>query len=1421
MGYQMFPPIDIQGVLFYLFCFTSGAWFFLIIIAYSPRFKFMIKKHINFLVCFFVFCISGNAQKNEYQFMHIDVRQGLSHNQVNTIFKDVTGFMWFGTMSGLNRFDGYECKIFRNDLKDTTSISDNYISNIFELPDKKLWIVTRNGNNIYDARKESFSHNDQQYLAGLTLPAGNVTFISKDKAGNFWFVYQNLLGVYKFHPDTKKVEKYISNINDPGSIATNDVSMLTHDQNNNTWLIHRNGIVEKIDQVSGKVTFRTEALKNKNGNKNENYSLFIDRDNDLWISVSLSVTHGGIYYYNAKTRTLEYYSKNKGTIPLNSNIISGVVQSNDGKIWIGTDHGGVNIIDKEKKQIVYLQSDAEDHTSISQNSIWSVYKDDKGVMWLGTFKQGVNYYSSELALFSLYRHKISDARSLPFEDINRFVEDKEGNLWIGTNGGGLLHYNRRTGHYKTYRHDPEDPQSISSDVIVSLCIDHENKLWIGTYFGGLNCYDGKKFVRYRYDPDDSTSISGNSIWEIFEDSNRQLWIGTLSNGLNLFDRKTKTFHHFDVENRSLHSNYVSVIIEDEQKDLWLATSNGIDVMGRKSGENRYYGHDDKDSFSLSNNNVMSLLHDSRGRIWVGTREGLNVLDQERKKFTTFRVEDGLPDNTILTILEDHEHTLWLGTPNGLSNGIVMMDEGGEISMKFINYDEANGLQGREFNDKAALKLKTGELAFGGPYGFNTFFPSGFSAINLSPKIIFTALQVFNHVIKPTEEINGFEVLPVSITETQEITLKYNLNVFSVSFAAPGVGMSSKNKFRYKLKGFNNDWLLTDGKQRTITFTNIDPGKYVLEVMSDNDDPAAASHAATLQITILPPFWRTTPAFLIYLIILGGILYIARRFIIQRARLRFQMEQQKVEAERIHELDMMKLKFFTNVSHELRTPISLILSPVEKLMKDSGEGVQKNTFQLIHRNARRLLGLVNQLLDFRKLEMRELRLYPTMGNIIQFLKEVTLSFTDLAERKNIGFTFYSAVGTIDMPFDADKLERIMFNLLSNAFKFTREDGKISVTVNIREEESHKRMLEIKVKDSGIGISSESIEKIFERFFQHEAPANMLKQGNGIGLAISKEFARLHGGDITVDSVVNEGTTFTVLLPLSGTEAIAQQKANEEEMVLAGGHREAAERYDETKKSILIIEDNDDIRFYMMDNLRTNFTVYQAVNGKEGWERALRFQPDVIITDIMMPEMDGLQLCRKLKTDPHTSHIPVIILTARITDDQKIEGLNTGAVDYITKPFSFELLLSRIKSLMSQQESMRKLFQKQIEINPKEISATPVDEQFIARALEIVEQHIAESEFSVESLSRALFMSRVALYKKLLSLTGKTPLDFIRSIRMKRSVQLMKKTRMTVSEIAYEVGFSNPKYFTKMFKKEFGCIPSEYITENRNPDLYQDR
>ncbi|HVW61445.1 MAG TPA: ATP-binding protein, partial [Puia sp.] len=611
------------------------------------------------------------------------------------------------------------------------------------------------------------------------------------------------------------------------------------------------------------------------------------------------------------------------------------------------------------------------------------------------------------------------------------------------------------------------------------------------------------------------------------------------------------------------------------------------------------------------------------------------------------------------------------------------------------------------------------------------------------------------------------------------------------------------RYAYMLDGFNKDWLAGEDRLPKAVYTNLDPGDYTFKVRTANEDGSWNDEALELGIRILPPFWKTPLAYLLYVLLLAGVLLFARHMILRRASMRFALEQERKEAQRLHELDMMKIRFFTNVSHEFRTPLSLILAPLDKIIRNTDDPGRKAQFNLIHRNARRLLNMVNQLLDFRKLEVQETRLNATKGDIIRHIRELSFSFTDIAEKKNIDFSFEGPLSSLYTFFDPDKIERIIFNLLSNAFKFTPERGRVAVSVSF----DPAGMLEIRVRDTGIGIEKDKQERIFERFFQNDIPGSMVNQGSGIGLAITREFVRLHNGTIHVDSEPERGSCFTVLLPVT---VIEPEISLDPPPISAQKH---LRRPGNAKKpTVLLVEDNEDFRFYLKDNLNEFFNILEAANGKEGWQKTLGGHPDLVVSDISMPEMNGIDLCRKIKEDKRTALIPVILLTALLGEDQQLKGLETGAADYMTKPFNFEILLSKIRNLLALQETSRKTYQKQVEVSPAEPDVGSADEKFIRQALDLVEKNMANPDFSVEEMSRELFISRVALYKKILSLTGKTPIEFIRSVRLKRAAQLLGKNQFTVAEIAYEVGFNNPKYFSRYFKAEFGVLPSAYQREN---------
>ncbi|HTM93277.1 MAG TPA: two-component regulator propeller domain-containing protein, partial [Flavisolibacter sp.] len=929
----------------------------------------------------------------------------------------------------------------------------------------------------------------------LGLPPGAIVNITKGNNGRYWFIYDSL-DLYLYSSADRKSRSLRLNFKfNPAEKITS----VKETKDGRLWIVYQTGFLQQYDLNSNKIVFSSTALQQLNKGYN-NYNLTIDSDGDLWLCC---FTYG-IFLFHPPDNSVRQFNE-KSSPKLNTTLVNTTVQDNMGMIWVSTDHGGINLIDKKNNfRVSYLLNDPKDARSLSQNSITALYKDDNGIIWLGTYKQGVNFLNGNIVKFPYYHHQESNTGSLQYDDVNRFVEDKSGNIWIGTNGGGLIYFDRKSNTFKQYLHDPNNKNSLSANVIVSLWIDHEDKLWIGSFYGGLSCFDGKKFTHYRHDSNDPSSLANDNVWEIFEDSKHNLWVGTLGGGLDLFNWKTNRFEHYLYKEglpSPILSNYISSIMEDRKGNLWIGTAAGISVFEKNKATPTFFQHTNEKG-SLSNNNVICLLEDSKGRIWIGTREGLNLFDEQKKTFKKFTTADGIPDNAILNILEDGRHTIWIATPNGLCNAVPEQKENGLV-FSIINYDEMNNLQNREFNENAALKTKAGELIFGGPSGFNIINPDKMVRPVFHPKIVFAGLQIQNNNVEVGEEINNRVLLQQSLPHLESINLKYKENVFSIEFTSLDFSHSSREKYAYMLEGFNSDWLYADGSQRRVTYTNLDPGHYTFKVKIQNAD-GAWSNEKTLKINIAPPFWRTLVAYVIYTLIILAILLLVRKITLDRMHMRFEMKQQRREAERAHALDELKTKFFTNVSHEFRTPLSLIIAPLDKMLKEATVEEQKKQLNLIHRNARRLLNLVNQLLDFRKIEVQGLKLHPSIGDIVKFTEDISDSFTDIAEKKSIQFSFSSNIDHLEIYFDKDKIEKILFNLLSNAFKYTHNNGAIGVRLIYTPHSSGKEdgTLAIEVQDTGIGIPTDQQEKIFERFFQTDVPESMVNQGTGIGLAITK-------------------------------------------------------------------------------------------------------------------------------------------------------------------------------------------------------------------------------------------------------------------------------------------------------------------------------
>ncbi|MBP6249233.1 MAG: response regulator [Bacteroides sp.] len=1355
--------------------------------------------------------------QDSYMFKHLDTKNGLSNSQVNYIFKDSKGFMWFGTASGLNRYDGYNYKIFRHKESIGHSIADNFVDLIQEDADGNLWIHTGVGYVFFDSKKEVFVNNLAEIMKGFGINhIPSVVYIDEDK--NFWFYVMNL-GGFSYLTKTKTLHFYPQN--QKNGLSKGLVTCIRTLKDKGVFLFD-NGAVDIVDKNSSRIVMQNHfMMASTQYYWSDKYSLFIDSDGDFWI---YSKGASGVWVWYRKSNRWEHYSNGKQSKPyrLSSDVVQDITQDVHGKIWLATDHGGVDIIDKRKGSLVNLKNNLADDRSLSHNSINCVYCDDVGIVWIGTYKKGVSYYSESTFKFGV-EHFTSLQNSGNFEsDITYIEEDGKGNLWVGTNGSGLIQINRLTGEKTIFKNNPSDASSLSADVIVGLCQASDGKLWIATYLGGLNCFDGRKFIRYNHNPKNPNSLVNNNVWSVVEDEKGMIWIGTLGGGLQMLNPATGKFITYQAD-KYLTSNYVSSLFLGKNRKMFIGTAIGLTVFDMNKGSFERFNGNRAGTQQFSSLNVNQVYEDSRGLLWVATRDGLNIFNFQQDQIRILRKADGLADDIICAIVEDQHKNMWITTANGVSNVVVSEDpQTRDYKYSFNNYDSKDGLQGNEFNIRSIAGTRNGEIIMGGLRGLNYFFPDKIKYNQILPKVSFTGITLFNEEVQIDSVYSGHKILVAALNKTNKVELKYRQNVFSISFSGMDYILPEKCRFAYMLEGFNPDWLYVDGSVHEVTYTNLAPGTYTFKVKAANSDGYWNEEAATLTIVIRPPFWRTYWAYALYGLLLVGLLILARRMVLRAERNRFRIRQIEMEAERKHELDDMKLRFFTNVSHELRTPLTLIISPIDGLIKSMESEEHKQKLMVMKRNAFRLLNLVNEILDFRKSDVQGNVLKPVTADAMACIRNACLSFADLSDKKNVKLSLKSAIHALNMDFDEDKLNKILMNLLSNAFKFTDAGGRVDVVVCLSQEEGNADLsLQVSVADTGIGIKDEDKQRIFDRFYQVQHGDAHDFGGSGIGLHMVKEFVNLHGGQIQITDNVGGGSVFTFTIPVvNGQESFDwMDKGAMTEEVIIDGKDTASNAFKQNTPELsgkdipllLIVDDNEDFRSFMKESLSGYYRIREARNGREAWVMIPDLQPDLIISDVMMPEMDGTELCSMVKNDVRTSHIPLILLTARTAEEHKLEGLEIGADDYITKPFNFEILSLRIKKMLEFREVRRSKFTKQIDPEPSEITITPLDEKLIKKAILYVENNISRSELSVEELSRELGMSRVHLYKKLIHITGKSPVEFIRTLRLKRAAQLLRESQMNISEIAYEVGFNNPKYFSKYFKDEFGMLPSAYMAE----------
>lgn len=1318
-----------------------------------------------------------------YQFKHLEVSDGLSNNSVNTICKDRDGFMWFGTTTGLNRYDGYTFKIYQHAENDPGSLPDNYITDIVEMPDGRFWVNTGRGYVLFDKEQDCFITDVTGFMKNLES-GGVPEQVFVDREGNTCLSVAGE-GCYRYKEGGKRLFfSYVEH-----SLPEHGVTQIA-ECSDGLLLIYNTGLLVCLDRATLAIKWKSDEIKKYiPAGKTIEFSLFVDRDNCIW-AYSLM----GIWAYDCGTKSwrtdLTAIWSSRPDV-----IIHAVAQDIEGRIWVGKDYDGIDVLEKETGKVTSLVAHDDNGRSLPHNTIYDLYADRDGIMWVGTYKKGVSYYSESIFKFNMYE----------WGDITCIEQADENRLWLGTNDHGILLWNRSTGKAEPFWRDAEGQLP---NPVVSMLKSKDGKLWVGTFNGGLYCMDGSRVRSYKEGA--GNALASNNIWALVEDDKGRIWIASLGGGLQCLEPLSGTFETYTSNNSALLENNVTSLCWVDNNTLFFGTANqGVGMMDMRTREiKKIQGQ--SGNVKLSNDAVNHVYKDSRGLVWIATREGLNVYDTRRHVFLDLSPVAEAKGNFIAAITEDQERNMWVSTSRKVIRVTVASDGKGSYLFDSRAYNSEDGLQNCDFNQRSIKTLHNGIIAIGGLYGVNVFAPDHIRYNKMLPNVMFTGLSLFDEAVKVGQSYGGRVLIEKELNDVENVEFDYKQNIFSVSFASDNYNLPEKTQYMYKLEGFNNDWLTLPLGVHNVTFTNLAPGKYVLRVKAINSDGYVGIKEATLGIVVNPPFWMSWWAYLLYAVGLVVVLFLARYRMLKREREKFHLQQIENEVAKNEEINNMKFRFFTNVSHELRTPLTLIISPLEGMLKETTDELQSTRLQLMYRNAQRLLHLVNQLLDFRKGEMSTHQLSLSEGDIISYVHSVCNSFLLMADKKHIQFSFFSGIDTFSMAFDADKVGKIVMNLLSNAFKFTPEGGR--VTVMIEHVAGTPDILEIKIADTGIGISDVDKEHIFERFYQADHKGVEETTGNGIGLSLVRDFVTLHEGEVKVFDNIGMGSVFVIQFPVKHVETQVQLP---EETGMPVGDEEDKEMKEEAREEterknfplLLIVDDNEDFRIFMRYSLELQYRVKLAVNGKEAWEMMQEELPDLVISDVMMPQMDGNELCRLIKQDKRTAHIPVILLTARQNTEAKLEGLQTGADDYVTKPFNMTILVLRIRKLIELSRYHR-VTQGMIDPAPSEIVITSLDEKLIEKAIKYVEDNMSRTELSVEELSRELGMSRVHLYKKLLQITGKTPIEFIRVIRLKRAAQLLRESQLHVSEVAFEVGFNNPKYFSRYFKDEFGVLPSVY-------------
>jgi signal transduction histidine kinase/ligand-binding sensor domain-containing protein/DNA-binding response OmpR family regulator len=1429
-----------------------------------------------------------NAQKRNFRFNYYTTDDGLSQNMVDCIFQDSKGFMWFGTWNGLNRFDGYTFRTYSPGDQGEYRLGSIFIYDIEEDPSGNLWIGTADGLNVYLYEKDRFLQYTHEPGNDSTISSNQVNCLMVDDAGTLWVGTDRGLdrivpgGFVAGLTDIRHITDPSGRDNGQGMV----VQDLYQDQSGRIWAGTDGGLA-LLGPADTTFTLFTYQPGNLNSlSSNDVQSILQDREGNLWIG-----TNYGLNRFDAGSRRFHrYFHDPADESSLVHNSVMDIAEDIRGNLIFGT-LGGISMYDRAGDIFHNYTYNSSAVTELNNEFVNCLYADADGNVWIGTERGGINQFNVHQNEFDYYVSIPGKEQSLSSNTINSVWEDGEA-LWVGTAGGGLNRIVHSGGTYTHYRADPSVPASISGDFVTCIHRDITGCLLIGTWGEGLNLLTPEneaagKFINLRHDPADDRSLVNNFISFMVEDSHGVVWIGTYG-GIVAFLPESRHFIAYGLGSATPISR-VGCLEFDIYNNLWAGTEEGLYFIPSGDSSERYlnFNHVTRylpsraDSGSISGKYIISINDDSYGNLWVGTYgNGLNKLPVDRldrpvRSFIHYTDRDGLCNNTIYGIQEDRNGNLWLSTDNGLSRF-------NQESERFTNYYVVDGLLHNQFYWSASFRNASGVLYFGSMNGLLSFNPAMISEHAIQPGVILTDFKIYNQPVDVGETFYDRVAIENPVCVADRIILSHKIREFSLDFSALYYEHPDKVFYAYMMAGFDDDWHYVSSRRRYASYTNLKGGKYTFMVKASLEEGHYESEPLELEISILPPFW-VKPWFITALVlVLVTSLISYNRFRVFSLRRRQkeleqlvaertaqimgqkeQLEKQNTEIlqqrdklmelnKKVQQSNQQQMRFFTHMSHEFRTPLTLIITPLEQMIREvSSRSPHYRTLVLMKRNAQRLLHLINQLMEVRRIKTGKMELKASKGELVGFLENITQSFYELAKQKEIIFEFSSNPGRITCYFDRDKVENILYNLLSNAFKYTPEGGQISVNVarvnqkvllqgdvTIIAPPDHRQpevgeYAEISVMDTGYGIDADDLKNIFKRFFRIQVADIPSVQNTGIGLYLTKELIRTHKGQLYINSRKGQGTTFTILLPLGSTflslDEIAEQGREERKPIpklhvdLLSGQMEQKRAalesplpemngHERSNSLVMVIDDDMDMMRFTADHLGESFSVITAHDGLEGLEKVRQYMPDLIITDIIMPGMDGLELCTRLKSDIVTSHIPVILLTSRSEAEDFLEGMEYGALDYIAKPFDIELLEAKVRNLIHNQERLKKLYtstRMEDLVNAKKVK---VQDHFLHKVIGTIEEHMANPQFGVKELANELCISRSLLHKKLISAVNQPANSFINSIRLKRAALLLLEGDHKVSEIAFEVGFNDPKYFSKIFKKHFGKTPSGYVESN---------